>query len=61
MKFVHYLKEVDHVAVYPLIVLALFFSFFLFILIRTLTAGKEQMDHFGKLPLDNEKTKNLAS
>ena len=55
MKFIHYLKSIDHVGIYPMISLALFGGVFLFVMIYAWKASNQYIDQAKKIPLNDEK------
>lgn len=50
MKFTTYLKEIDHVSIYPTISLIIFFSVFVAVLLYVLFSDKKDMDEKGEIP-----------
>ena len=54
MKFRHYLETITGVELYPLISLAIFFLFFLALLVYVIRADKKEVFEMKSLPLDNE-------
>jgi len=58
--FSKYLTSIEGIAIYPIIVLLLFFILFLFVIIKTIRMDKKHIIHMANLPLDSkpEKTNN---
>lgn len=52
MKFTTYLKEIEHVSIYPIITLVLFVALFVFILFYVYGGSKKDMQDKGNLPLN---------
>jgi cytochrome c oxidase cbb3-type subunit 4 len=52
MKFTNYLKEIDNVAIFPIISLVIFTSVFLIAAIYALTRDKKKMQDNANIPLD---------
>lgn len=52
MKFTNYLKEIDNVAIFPIISLIIFTSVFLIAAIYALTRDKSKMQANAQIPLD---------
>ena len=57
MKFIHYLKAISGVEIYPLISLLIFFTFFIGLTIWVVRADKAYLKKMESLPLENEKNK----
>lgn len=51
MKFTNYLKNIDHVAVYPIISLLLFTTIFAVVMIYVYTTDKKKLDDHANIPL----------
>lgn len=51
MKFTNYLKDIDHVSIYPLLSLILFTAIFLFVIIYVFSADKSKMNDKANIPL----------
>lgn len=52
MKFTNYLREIENVAIFPIISLVIFTSVFLIAAIYAFTRDKKKMDNNAKIPLD---------
>jgi hypothetical protein len=57
MKFIHYLKSIAGVDIYPLISLLIFFVFFAFLLLYVFRADKKHIAELKNIPLDNQQDK----
>jgi hypothetical protein len=55
MKFIHYLKAISGVEIYPLISLLIFFTFFVGLTIWVFRVDKTYLKKMENLPLDQEK------
>lgn len=51
MKFAYYLKTIQHVEIYPLISLLLFFGVFVLATIYVFSTDKQKMDDYANIPL----------
>lgn len=51
MKFTNYLKEIDNVAIYPIISLVLFTAIFALATVFAFSASKKKMDDNAQIPL----------
>ncbi len=56
--FKHYFEQIQNVAVWPIISLAIFFIFFLVLLIWVFKADKNHIMKMSKLPLDGDQIGN---
>jgi len=54
MKMANYLVTIDGVALYPVISLVLFVSFFLLVSVWIFRINKSELEHIEKLPLDDK-------
>lgn len=52
MKFTNYLKEIDNVAIFPLISLVIFVAVFVIAAFYAFTADKRKMDDNANIPLN---------
>ncbi len=52
------LENIDGVAIYPIISLLIFFTFFVLLFWWVATAKKEYIEEVSNLPLENDKTDN---
>ena len=52
MKFTNYLKEIDHVSIYPLASLIIFTAVFLFVIIFTFSSDKKKMEEKANIPMN---------
>lgn len=52
MKFIHYLKSIAGVEIYPMLSLFIFFLFFVGLTIYALRANKEHISELKNIPLD---------
>ena len=52
MKFTNYLKEIDHVSIYPLVSLIIFSAVFLGVIIYTFSTDKKKMQDKANIPLN---------
>lgn len=58
-KFIkQYAETIDHVNIYPMISLFIFFSFFVILLVFVKKMKKERVEILSNLPLDNEGSTN---
>lgn len=53
MKFAEYLTTINGVAIYPIISLVLFVSFFILVTIMIMRMNSKELEHIEKLPLDD--------
>lgn len=51
MKFTNYLKDIDHVSIYPLLSLILFTAVFVFVIVYVFSTEKSKMDDKANIPL----------
>ncbi|MDF2438689.1 MAG: CcoQ/FixQ family Cbb3-type cytochrome c oxidase assembly chaperone [Bacteroidota bacterium] len=54
MKFINYLESISGVAIFPLISLAIFFTFFTLLIIYVMKADKGHISDLKNIPLNNE-------
>lgn len=52
MKFIHYLKSIAGIEIYPMISLFIFFLFFVGLTIYALKANKDHIKELKHIPLD---------
>lgn len=52
MKFTNYLREIDNVAIYPVISLVIFTSVFLIAAIYAFSVDKKKMDDNANIPMN---------
>ena len=58
-KFIkQYAETIDHVDIYPMISLFIFFSFFIVLLVIVRKMKKERVEMLSNLPLENEASNN---
>ena len=55
---IHYLENIDGIAIFPIIGLVIFFSFFLFLLYYIYFLDKGYIDEMSNLPLNNDDEDN---
>lgn len=56
--FKHYFEQIQHVEIWPIISLILFFVFFTFTIIRILFMDKKHIEKMKSLPLNEEEDNN---
>ena len=56
--FKHYFEQIQNVAIWPIISLAIFFIFFLVLLIWVIKTDKNHILKMSKLPLDGDQIEN---
>jgi cytochrome c oxidase cbb3-type subunit 4 len=54
MKFIHYLKAISGVEIYPLISLLIFFTFFIGLTVWVMRVNKGYLQKMENLPLEGE-------
>ncbi len=54
MKFINYLESIAGIAVYPMISLLIFFTFFSLLIIYMIKADKQHIRDLKNIPLNNE-------
>ncbi|MEZ5047920.1 MAG: CcoQ/FixQ family Cbb3-type cytochrome c oxidase assembly chaperone [Chitinophagaceae bacterium] len=54
MKFIHYLKTISGVSVFPIISLLLFFIFFVSLIALVMSANKKAIERAKQIPFDNQ-------
>jgi len=54
MKFIHYLKSITGVEIYPMISLFIFFVFFTLLIIYVLKVDKKHIKEVENIPFNNE-------
>ena len=54
MKFINYLESITGVAIYPLVSLIIFFTFFLLVGVYIIRGKKEYFDYLNNLPINNQ-------
>lgn len=59
MKFINYLKTISGVEIFPLISLAIFFTFFVVLTIWALRVNKNDILEMKNIPLDTPKDLNI--
>ena len=59
MKFINYLESITGVAIYPLVSLIIFFTFFIAVGIYVVKSKKEYFDYLKNIPLNNQDKNNL--
>lgn len=52
MKFTNYLKEIDNVALFPLISLVIFVAIFTLVIVYAFAADKKKMDDNANIPMN---------
>lgn len=52
MKFTNYLKDIDHVSIYPLVSLLIFSAVFLGVIIYAFSTDKKKMQDKANIPLN---------
>lgn len=52
MKFTNYLKDIDHVSIYPLVSLIIFSVVFLGVIIYAFSSDKKKMQDKANIPLN---------
>lgn len=52
--FKHYFEQVENVEIWPIISLAIFFGFFISLLLWVFTANKKYIKRMKNMPLENE-------
>jgi hypothetical protein len=52
MKFTNYLKDIDHVSIYPLVSLIIFSAVFLGVIIYAFSTDKKKMQDKANIPLN---------
>jgi len=61
-KFIkQYAEKMDHVAVYPMISLFIFFIFFVVLLVFVKKMDKQRIIELSNIPLDNDETNNSTN
>ncbi|MGM0635139.1 MAG: CcoQ/FixQ family Cbb3-type cytochrome c oxidase assembly chaperone [Bacteroidota bacterium] len=59
MKFAkEYLETIDGVAIYPILSLLIFFTFFVVLFWWVFTAKKDYIDKVSEIPLEDDESKN---
>lgn len=58
--FKHYFEQVQHIGIFPVISLIIFFSFFLLLILWLIKVDKNHISQMRELPLDLDVTKNEA-
>jgi hypothetical protein len=53
MKFIHYLESISGIAIYPMISLVIFVTFFSLLIVYVLKADKQHILDLKNMPLDN--------
>ena len=54
MKFINYLGSIAGIAIYPLISLTIFFTFFTLLIIYAVKLDKQHISDLKNIPFDNE-------
>ena len=52
MKFTNYLKDIDHVSIYPLVSLIIFYAVFLGVIVYAFSTDKKKMQDKANIPLN---------
>lgn len=52
MKFTNYLKDIDHVSIYPMVSLIIFSAVFLGVIIYAFSTDKKKMQDKANIPLN---------
>jgi hypothetical protein len=52
MKFTNYLKDIDHVSIYPLVSLIIFSAVFLGVIVYAFSTDKKKMQDKANIPLN---------
>jgi len=52
MKFIHYLKSISGIGIYPMISLFIFFTFFALLLVYVFKTDKKEWNKIKNIPLD---------
>lgn len=55
MKFINYLESIAGIAIYPLVSLFIFTTFFVLLTIYAIKADKNHISELKNIPLDSEK------
>jgi hypothetical protein len=53
---IHYLEQIEGVAIFPIIALIIFFTVFTVMTVHTFSLKKEDVGRFARLPLEDEET-----
>ena len=53
---IHYLEQIEGVAIYPIIALIIFLSVFTIMTIHTFTIKKDEIRGFANIPFEDEET-----
>ena len=59
MKFINYLESITGVAIYPLVSLIIFFTFFIAVGVYVIKGRKEYFDYLRNIPINNQEEENL--
>ena len=57
MKFINYLESIAGVAIFPMISLFIFFTFFSLLIVYVIKADKQHIKELKNIPLDKEENK----
>lgn len=61
-KFIkQYAEKIDHVAIYPMISLLIFFLFFVVLLVFVKKMDKQRINELSNIPLDAEETQHSTN